>query len=143
VLKRSGAAATVAVWAIALAARGAAVQSPDPPPSPASAGVYTVEQADRGKNVFASICTGCHTAASQSGKGFAKKWGGARLSELDRTIADTMPEDDPGRLTGQERADVIAYILQLNELAAGKDELPPDRERMKTILIDLSRDLSR
>jgi hypothetical protein len=38
---------------------------------------------------------------------------------------------------------VIAYILQLNELAAGKDELPPDRERMKTILIDLSRDLSR
>jgi mono/diheme cytochrome c family protein len=143
VLKRTGAVAAAVLWVVVLAARASAVQSPEPPPIPASAGVYTVEQADRGKNVFASICTGCHTAASQSGKGFAKKWGGARLSELDRTIADTMPEDDPGRLTAQERADVIAYILQLNELAAGKDELVPDRERMKTILIDLSRDLSR
>ncbi len=41
-------------------------------------------------------------------------------------MVETMPEDDPGSLSAQEYADVLAYILQLNDLPAGGVELPAD-----------------
>ena len=37
-----------------------------------------------------------------------------------------MPQDAPGRLTGQELNDVIAFILQSNDYPAGADELAID-----------------
>ena len=44
-----------------------------------------------------------------------------------------MPEDDPGGLTHQTYADIIAYILQLNEYASGDAELVPNQEAMDAI----------
>jgi mono/diheme cytochrome c family protein len=109
----------------------------DPAPKPASTGVYTEAQAARGKDVFGSICSSCHNITSQSGATFAKRWNGVAVSELFIVLSDTMPKDDPGLLTPQERADVIAYLLKLNNLPAGSAELATDPEVLKKIVIDL------
>ncbi len=45
----------------------------------------------------------------------------------------TMPEDDPGSLRPQTYADVIAYILRLNDYASGTTELAPTAESMDVI----------
>ncbi len=127
----------VLAWCAAFAVSARAVQTTDPPAKPASSGVYTAEQADRGKNVFGSICTSCHNTGSQSGATFAKKWNGVLVAELYRVMSEDMPKDDPGSLTTKERIDVIAYLLKLNDLPAGKDELPADPEQLKKIVIDL------
>jgi len=37
-----------------------------------------------------------------------------------------MPQDRPGSLTPQQYIDVLAYILQLNGIQPGSQELVPD-----------------
>ena len=106
-------------------------------PRKASTGVYAEAQATRGKDIFGSICSSCHNIGSQSGATFAKKWNGVLLSELSRVIEETMPKDDPGLLTAQERTDVIAYLLKINDLPAGATDLAADPELLKKIVIDL------
>ena len=103
----------------------------------ASTGVYTEAQAARGKDIFASICGGCHNISSQSGTPFAKRWNGVAVSELLGVLTETMPKDDPGSLAPNERIDVIAYLLKINGLAAGTVQLPADPEALKKIVIDV------
>ena len=109
----------------------------DPAPKPASGGVYTEAQATRGKDIFTSICAGCHNISSQSGAPFAKRWNGVAVSELFGVLTETMPKDDPGLLSPQERIDVIAYLLKINGLRSGAADLPLDPELLKKIVIDL------
>jgi mono/diheme cytochrome c family protein len=125
------------VWVTCLVARTAAWQSPEPAPTLASSGVYTAKQAARGKDAYALYCSSCHNLGSQSGEPFAKKWNGVRVSELMFVLTDAMPKDDPGLLTPTERVDVIAYLLKLNDLAAGEKPLPEDPALLKNIVIDL------
>jgi hypothetical protein len=49
-----------------------------------------------------------------------------------------MPKSEPGTLTPDEYAQVLAYLLELNGMPAGDVELPPDPEAMKTIRIDMA-----
>lgn len=105
--------------------------------TPASLGVYTDAQAERGKTAFATYCTGCHTAASQTGEAFSKKWNGATVADLYKVLTEEMPKDDPGALEPKERADVLAYLLKINGFTAGTAELVPDPEPLKKIVIDI------
>lgn len=41
-----------------------------------------------------------------------------------------MPPDNPMSLSGQDYADLVAYILQANALQAGSRELPADTDRL-------------
>lgn len=100
-------------------------------------GVYTTAQAERGRELYANICQGCHNIASQTGETFAKRWRGVLMSEMFRVMTEQMPKDDPGSLIPQERADVMAYMLKLNEFPVGAAELPTDVELLKKIVIDL------
>jgi hypothetical protein len=136
--RRAIGACAVIVWTAGIVAR-ASVQDPAAAaaPKPASAGVYSADQAGRGRELFGAICEGCHNIASQSGEAFAKRWRGVLVSDLFQFMTNTMPKDDPGSLTPKERVDVIAYLLKINDLAAGTEELPPDVERLKLIVIDL------
>ena len=34
-------------------------------------------------------------------------------------IQKTMPQDNPGSLSAEENGDIVAYILQVNKMAAG------------------------
>ena len=44
-----------------------------------------------------------------------------------------MPQDNPGRLSRQQDADVLALMLQANEFPAGKTELDKQTEVLKLI----------
>jgi mono/diheme cytochrome c family protein len=101
-------------------------------------GVYTAEQAARGETTFASNCTGCHTTGAYSTPAFVRKWNGRTLAELYSLIAETMPEDFPGVLTAGEYAQVVAYLLKINRMPPGQDELPADVAALGKIQFDAS-----
>jgi mono/diheme cytochrome c family protein len=103
---------------------------------PASSGVYTTEQATRGEEAYGANCMGCHTTASHMGDTFANSWGGRPLSELYGFIKAAMPKTEPGSLAPEEYASIVAYILKLNGMPAGKQPLPADSAALGRIRID-------
>ncbi len=44
-----------------------------------------------------------------------------------------MPQSKPGRLTRQQDADVLAFLLNINKFPAGKTELYRQSEMLKEI----------
>lgn len=111
------------------------------PPVPAAAqdrtvndGVYTAQQATRGRTVYREQCAGCHVsdmlggemAPGLKGPGFVGAWNGATLWEFADFTQATMPQDAPGRLSVRELNDIIAFILQENDYPAGAEELAID-----------------
>ena len=106
------------------------------PMRPASSGVYTAQQARVGEEAYAGMCTGCHTPASHMGDVFTNAWGGRPLSELFSFIRAAMPKNEPGSLAPEEYAAIVAYILKLNGMPAGKEPLPADSAALDRIRID-------
>ena len=98
-------------------------------------GIYTAEQAERGRAVFESRCAACHgadlggtsEARPLAGERFMQDWSEDNLDNLFGRIQRLMPYDDPGSLDEGEYLDSLAYILQFNEFPAGDSELAADR----------------
>lgn len=108
---------------------------------PVTAGVYTAAQAGRGQALYAERCASCHGPTLGGAQGpplvgdeFVRTWSGP-LSELVSKIQNTMPANDPGKLTGQQSADVVAYMLQAGKFVAGQAELGVDDAALKAILL--------
>ena len=120
----------------ALGHEAAAQEGGTPPVRAASSGVYTVEQAARGEEAYGANCMGCHTAAAHMGDIFASAWGGRPVSELYGFISAAMPKTEPGSLSKEEYASIVAYILKLNGMPAGKQALPADTAALGKIRID-------
>jgi hypothetical protein len=53
-------------------------------------------------------------------------------------MQERMPKNNPGSLTNEEYAAVTAYILMLNGLPSGDEELPSDTEAARRIRIETS-----
>jgi mono/diheme cytochrome c family protein len=104
-----------------------------------AAGVYTTEQANRGRDVYAMQCKSCHTPASHTGAIFAAWWDRKTLADLYQFIVTRMPKNEPGSLQTDEYLDVTAYLLKLNELPTGTDPLPADTVAMKKIRIEVGK----
>lgn len=107
-------------------------------------GVYTDAQQKRGEPVYMRECSLCHGETLKGGEGtlplagpeFLDRWNGRTVADLFENIRKTMPPppDRPGRLTPQQHADVIAYILKVNKIPLGTDtELPTDLARLRNI----------
>jgi mono/diheme cytochrome c family protein len=107
-------------------------------------GVYTTGQAKRGQTSFGNNCGACHgeeldgseSAPTLTGHEFMLVWGGRNLSDLLNRIHDTMPAGQPGKLSREEDADILAYILAFNKFPAGASELPTQSEILKQIRLD-------
>ena len=99
-------------------------------------GAYSEAQASTGGDVFRLNCTSCHNSSILTGKSFQLAWGGRTAFDLYERMRTTMPLDDPGRLSPQEYADIVAYLFKLNGYPAGTAALPSDRERLKQLRID-------
>lgn len=91
-------------------------------------GVYTEEQARRGRRTFQSRCADCHKASE-----FKEGYQTADDIFSSRSV---MPESAPGSLSAQDYADLIAYILEVNDLPAGKEELKGDPALLRQIRIE-------
>lgn len=115
-----------------------ASQAPAPPKVVSTAtGVYTAAQANRGEQVYFSICVSCHPKGTYTAPVFREKWNGHLLSELFNFVSTSMPKEQPGTLEDQEYADVIAYLLKINGAPAGKTELSTDVKALKWIRISM------
>ncbi len=97
-------------------------------------GVYTTEQSARGKESYKAACSGCHALDFYQGA-VMKAWEGAPLFNLYEVVATTMPQNNPGSLKRREYLDLLAYILSLNDMPAGREELSEPPEGLKKILI--------
>lgn len=104
-------------------------------------GVYTSEQASRGADMYSSQCASCHgtdltggeSAPPLTGGGFTSNWNGLTVGDLFERIRTSMPANNPGRLTRDQNADVLAFILSANQFPAGKAELARQTEALKLI----------
>lgn len=113
-------------------------------PSSTRSGVYTPSQAAQGKAIYTQQCAMCHGDALQGsgqnpplvGDNFLSNWSGQTLADLDEAVRTTMPATNPGSLTADQTAQLIAYILQENHLPAGKSALPATAEQLKSIKIE-------
>ena len=103
---------------------------------PASSGVYTAEQAAKGEDAYGANCMGCHNTAAHMGDVFVSNWAGRPISEFYGFISSAMPKNEPGSLAPQEYASIVAYILKLNGMPAGKEPLPSDEAVLARIRFD-------
>ena len=114
-------------------------------------GVYTDDQAKRGESVYHKECALCHgdmltggeSAPPLTGGGFQANWAGTTLGDLFDRIRKTMPLSAPGRLTRQQGADVLAFMLSINKFPAGKTELYRQSEMLKEIRFETKKPTAR
>ena len=104
-------------------------------------GVFTAAQAKRGDEAYQASCAGCHgsdlhatdaEAVDLTGPAFRAKWNGKTLEERFETIRDTMPLGNAKTLGDKTYLDILAFILQSNDVPPGNQELVP--ETAKTIV---------
>jgi cytochrome c len=108
-------------------------------------GVFTEEQAARGKKLYVEHCSSCHghdlaggssggdVAPPLTGQAFMAGWDALTAADLFDRIRISMPLDAPGSLSDQQNADILAYVLASNKLPAGLTELGRDASALKTI----------
>jgi mono/diheme cytochrome c family protein len=103
------------------------------------AGVYTNKQAASGRETYQLSCVACHTPASHTGPAFSETWTGRPLWELYQYVSNLMPKNEPGSLFPEEYAGVVAYLLKMNGMPAGKEELLADPAALRKIRIEIAR----
>jgi hypothetical protein len=57
------------------------------------------------------------------------------MAELYTSVSERMPKNDPAGMPPQDYADVIAYLLTMNAMPAGKQDLQPDSAALAPIRI--------
>jgi mono/diheme cytochrome c family protein len=108
-------------------------------PDPSADALFTSAQVARGRIVYDSHCSGCHTVSGQAqqapvelaGREFLSRW--RSVNDLYGKVTMTMPADRVLSLTEQQALDVVAYVLARSGLKTGATELGPDRRLMHTM----------
>jgi S-disulfanyl-L-cysteine oxidoreductase SoxD len=110
-------------------------------------GVYTEEQSKRGESIYQKECASCHgenlagkdQAPPLTGNDFKMDWNGLSVGDLFDRIRVSMPADHPGKLSPDQNADVLAFILKANQFPAGKKDLPADSDALKQIQFETTK----
>lgn len=85
-------------------------------------GAETEAQVARGDEVYGSTCAACHGAEGEGGTGPAILGAGAPLRGYQTAqglfdyVSRVMPFDDPGSLSDEEYWDVVAFLLNEQDL---------------------------
>ena len=116
-------------------------------------GAYTEEQSTRGRTVYMKTCSTCHletlTGKQEDdvptlvGDEFMTAWNGMTAGDLFERIRISMPQDNPGLLSRQECADVIAFIFNANKLPTGEKTLDSGLDALGLIRIEKEKTTSR
>ena len=110
-------------------------------------GAFTKEQAKRGEGLYAQHCSSCHgpdlsgndEAAPLTGSAFLANWDGLTVGDLTERVRVSMPPNNLGKLSRQQIADILSYVLTVNSFPAGKTELDPKAELLKQIRIEATK----
>jgi S-disulfanyl-L-cysteine oxidoreductase SoxD len=95
-------------------------------------GVFSEDQARRGRASYNASCGSCHRAdltgyeGVLKGQKFIDRWREDALESLYSNIKRSMPRNAPGALDTATYLDIIAYILEQNGFPAGLSELSSD-----------------
>lgn len=100
-----------------------------------SMGVYTAEQAKTGGEVFEAVCFACHDA--EEFESIVEGWEGESAYDLFDQLRNTMPEDAPGSLRTKEYVAIVAYLLELNGVPTGTEELGTDTDLLKRVVLEV------
>ena len=103
-------------------------------------GVFTDAQAARGQVVYSQQCASCHGNSLEGAQApplvadsFVSRWQSQPLSDLASKVRNTMPAGNPGTLTPQQSADVVAHVLKSSGFPAGRTELAGDEAVLSRI----------
>lgn len=130
--------------AFSAAAQSPGVQAPGSPQTQTVwSGVFSEAQAYRGEKVADTTCIGCHgpkldggdSGPKLVGEVFLANWSSQPVGVMFDWIREAMPAEAPGTLSRDDTAAVIAYILQLNKMPAGKLDLSTQPELLRRINI--------
>lgn len=94
-------------------------------------GVYSLDQAERGRVDYRMFCERCHRLdvdtenkdARLIGKGFMERWREYDLESLYAFIKASMPRRNPESLSDETYVDIVAYLLNLNKFPLGTRDL--------------------
>jgi mono/diheme cytochrome c family protein len=133
-----GVAITLGAGAVGLWAPGAVGQTRIAP------GPFTDAQAQAGQAIYNSRCASCHDAGGETirllGASFTDVWKTRTTRDLYTRIKTTMPFNDPGSLSDDAAASVVAYVLKANGGVAGSTDFTPTTAvSINTILPDRTR----
>jgi len=105
-------------------------------------GVYTTEQAERGRTQYVARCAHCHGEDLSGGDGpaligsnFSRNWGSRTVERLFKKVKDRMPPGEEFVATDAEKLDIITTLLAANGFPAGKAELTLDQATLAGLLI--------
>ena len=101
-------------------------------------GVYTNEQAARGKGEYDDYCAGCHSTGEGPalvGDAFMRRWFEDNLNAPFTKMRTQMPLDAPGALSDNVYVDVMSFLLEATGFPAGADELRPNPELLASIFV--------
>jgi mono/diheme cytochrome c family protein len=106
-----------------------------PPPA-----IYTAAQSTAGATVFSANCAMCHGADMKGGAGpallgqaFASASSNYSVGAIFSEVAEQMPAGNPGGLTHDQYAQVMAYILSKNGYPAGGTALDYNASLASTV----------
>jgi len=110
-------------------------------------GVFTEAQAARGKALYAQECASCHggeltggeMAPPLAGGEFMAGWDGLTIGDLFERVRISMPQNAPGSLSGQQNADILAFMFSSNKFPAGQTELPKEAGILKQIKFEVKK----
>ena len=102
------------------------------------AGVYTEEQAKRGKEAYLNLCKSCHNPST--GDAFSERWAGKTLFDLFTYIYEMMPDNNPRSVDEASNADIIGYLMQATGMPVGTRDVPIAADSLKAIRIEVKKD---
>lgn len=108
------------------------------------AGLFAIslgaQDATRGGALYKQQCALCHgedlkgrSGPPLEGGDFGSRWPTSNLTDK---IKNTMPQDNPGKLSGTQAADLAAYIQQTGQSAT--NAAPPSRQILRSIFPQLA-----
>lgn len=95
-------------------------------------GVYTEDQAERGRNFYLASCARCHGddlggfRGAMDGERFMEGWGEDTVHSLFYRIQSTMPPGQASALEDQAYVDIVSFFLSRNNFPVGEADLVPD-----------------
>lgn len=104
-------------------------------------GIYSETQAKRGEALYGEKCASCHgpdlagadQAPPLTGGDFSTNWNDLSVNDLFERIRISMPADNPGTLSRQQVADVVAFLLNKGNVPPGQIDLPTEAAVLKEI----------
>jgi mono/diheme cytochrome c family protein len=136
--KKFGLIAATAI--IVVSATGIGVKAKGEAPAKGAA-FFSADQVMRGEDEYVTNCVMCHGynlndgefAPPIKGSFFQNMWVGKTVGELFTKTVMTMPQSNPDSLDPGTYADVLAYILHQNGIAAGDKDMPTDADALNKI----------